>query len=563
MNRQIKAHHCGICGSPLKGKVKGKSIKKHKKRTKDRPSDPLPECKNTLTMKPKTDVDGTEECKSGEEQDSSETDKRMTRLSTGTIEPHRHDELDLEDDPDNESIDVPFDAVMESQNSSSDEEQKETTTAALKVRIKKKAPKRSSSQSILRESLTENKLKKKRDREIDLTQEQLEMRRSLDPKLLEMLDIDEEVRSKELKCKECKATFRQLSCFMKHTKTHTGVDLDMAKPYVCQFCNHSLSNLTMFERHMSRHRNQKAFICEWDGCHAKFACKRYLTKHVRRHEGHTSYTKLYVSNSQPKERKFPCSFENCTYVGITKHGLKVHENRHTNARPYKCHYCDSRFNDPSGQRNHEANKHSDSKDSHFMCELCGYSSYYKSDLIKHQRIHSGVKPFACNQCDYRCNRRDNLKKHLRIHTGDKKYKCFHCESVFPTLKSCKIHEKTHSAFQSQPTTTSRDQTLQTTRGSDKTDRSYAPDDESHFKRNDANKILPINNDDSPSIDTAHSGQTSETMEMKPYPVSCNYSSTGQQELGEISQQGPSSQSSSSQSEDWIRAVSLLQHLHQM
>ena len=43
-------------------------------------------------------------------------------------------------------------------------------------------------------------------------------------------------------------------------------------------------------------------------------------------------------------------------------------------------------------------------------------------LIRHSRLHSGVRPYKCNRCGQEFSRSDHLNTHLRTHTG--KSNCF-------------------------------------------------------------------------------------------------------------------------------------------
>ena len=58
----------------------------------------------------------------------------------------------------------------------------------------------------------------------------------------------------------------------------------------------------------------------------------------------------------------------------------------------------------------------------FVCEHCGksFTRTDKNTLDRHEKTHSGEKPFSCTHCEFRCNRMARLKDHIeRIHGQSK------------------------------------------------------------------------------------------------------------------------------------------------
>ncbi len=78
-------------------------------------------------------------------------------------------------------------------------------------------------------------------------------------------------------------------------------------------------------------------------------------------------------------------------------------------------------------KRHERSIHTGEKPS--KCSHCDYATADKSHLNKHERSHTGEKPYACNWdgCGRTFADSSNLRVHERIHTGERPYKCSHCD----------------------------------------------------------------------------------------------------------------------------------------
>ena len=86
-----------------------------------------------------------------------------------------------------------------------------------------------------------------------------------------------------------------------------------------------------------------------------------------------------------------------------------------------------------------------------QCGICAKKFKKPSQLIRHERIHTGDKPFACNLCDKKFNQKNSLDLHARKHTGEKPYKCEFCQMNFAQSGNLRAHvRRVHSLEGDEP-----------------------------------------------------------------------------------------------------------------